>query len=80
MEFVNVEEEEELIDNIVVKKHVGPKAAPQLHSFLDGFRDLVHRRDVFFGYSQSEVEKLIGGVSLLDVCVFLFSISEKHTN
>ncbi|KAF4620745.1 hypothetical protein D9613_000495 [Agrocybe pediades] len=65
LEFVNHEEEEELIDAIAVQRYTS-KTVAQLHAFLDGFRDLIHRRDVFYGYDQSEVEKLVGGISLLD--------------
>ena len=41
-----------------------------MHAFLVGFRELLRKRhDVFKGYTQSELEKLIGGVSVIDLYV-----------
>jgi hypothetical protein len=41
-----------------------------MHAFLLGFRELLRKRhEMFKGYTQSELEKLIGGVSVIDLYV-----------
>jgi hypothetical protein len=46
--------------------------AGQLRAFMDGFWGLFDKKDIFdifFTYSQSELEKAIGGVSEIDLYV-----------
>ena len=43
--------------------------AGQLRAFMDGFWGLFDKKDVFFTYSQAELEKAIGGVSEIDLYV-----------
>ena len=49
----------------------GAEGAHQLRAFMDGFWGLFDKKDIFFTYSvvysQSELEKAIGGVSEIDL-------------
>ena len=41
-----------------------------MQAFLIGFRELLRKRhEMFKGYTRSELEKLIGGVSVIDLYV-----------
>jgi len=42
-------------------------AGRQLRAFMDGFWGLFDKKDIFLTYSQSELEKAIGGVSKMDL-------------
>lgn len=64
-EFVNDEDEAELLEAITFDL-CATDAALQLQAFMDGFWELIRRRDMFLGYTQSEFEKLIGGVSVMN--------------
>lgn len=44
-------------------------AGLQLRAFMDGFWGLFDKKDIFLTYSQSELEKVIGGVSEIDLYV-----------
>ncbi|KAF8904403.1 hypothetical protein CPB84DRAFT_1772952 [Gymnopilus junonius] len=68
-EFVNEEDEVELLEAITLNL-CAPDAILQLQAFMDGFWELIQKRDLFLGYSQSEFEKLVGGVALInrDAC------------
>ncbi|KIM45286.1 hypothetical protein M413DRAFT_441968 [Hebeloma cylindrosporum] len=65
--FVNLQDEEILFEEIAIERISGD-ARPQMHAFLVGFRELLRKRhEMFNGYTQSELEKLIGGVSVIDL-------------
>ena len=66
------EEEERLFEEISIEQVCG-EARLQMQAFLVGFRELLRKRhDMFQGYTQSELEKLIGGVSVIDLYVLIF--------
>jgi E3 ubiquitin-protein ligase NEDD4 len=62
--FDNQEDEDEVVAAISAYRASGGCAA-QLRSFMDGFWDLIGRKDTFKAYSQDEVRMFIGGVSEL---------------
>jgi E3 ubiquitin-protein ligase NEDD4 len=65
--FVKPEDEEKLFEEIAIERICGDTRL-QMQAFLVGFRELLRKRlDVFKGYTQSELEKLIGGVSVIDL-------------
>ena len=64
-EFIKDEDELELLDAIAFHS-CSSDSIVQLRTFMDGFWEVVRRRDIFVGYSQAEFEKLLGGVSRLD--------------
>jgi len=65
--FVKYEDEEKLFEEIAVERICGDTRL-QMQAFLVGFRELLRKRlDMFKGYTQSELEKLIGGVSVIDL-------------
>ncbi|KDR75140.1 hypothetical protein GALMADRAFT_249061 [Galerina marginata CBS 339.88] len=65
IQFANDGDEVALLDAITADQIAGD-ASSQLLSFMDGFRELIHRRDMFWGYTEADLEKVIGGVSVLD--------------
>ena len=67
--FVKAQDEEMLFEELAIERISGG-ARPQMHAFLLGFRELLRKRhEIFKGYTQSELEKLIGGVSVIDLYV-----------
>lgn len=60
--FESQEDEEEVVDAISAYRVSGGCAA-QLRSFMDGFWDLIRRKDTFKAYTQDEVRMFIGGIS-----------------
>lgn len=69
--FVNLEDQEKLFEEIAIEQ-ICRDARPQMQAFLVGFRELLRKRhDTFQGYTQSELEKLIGGVSVIDLYVLI---------
>ena len=60
--FESQEDEEEAVDAISAYRVSGGCAA-QLRSFMDGFWDLIGRKDTFKAYTQDEVRMFIGGIS-----------------
>jgi len=67
--FVKPEDEKKLFEEIAIEQICGDTRL-QMQAFLVGFRDLLRKpHDMFQGYTQSELEKLIGGVSVIDLYV-----------
>ena len=56
------EDRDEFIDAVTAHQVSGGHSL-QLRSFMDGFNDLVPRKDTFLAYTQAELQKVIGGLS-----------------
>ena len=61
-------DKEEFLEGFTAQRS-GLGGAGQLRAFMDGFWGLFDKKDIFFTYSQSELEKAIGGVSEIDLYV-----------
>lgn len=65
--FRDYSDKEEFLEASTAQQSGG--AGRQLRAFMDGFWGLLDKRDIFLTYSQSELEKAIGGVSEIDLYV-----------
>jgi hypothetical protein len=65
--FRDYNDKEEFLEAITAQRSGG--AGRQLRAFMDGFWGLLDKKDTFLTYSQSELEKAIGGVSDIDLYV-----------
>ncbi|KAF9478799.1 hypothetical protein BDN70DRAFT_921647 [Pholiota conissans] len=65
-DFAHKEDEDEFYEALAIHR-CSNGAGPQMRALVDGFFELLRRRDLFVGYTLSEIEKLIGGISVIDV-------------
>ena len=65
-DFAHKEDEDEFYEALAIHR-CSNGAGPQMRALVDGFLELLRRRDLFVGYTLSEIEKLIGGISEIDV-------------
>jgi len=65
--FRDYSDKEEFLEAVIAQRTGG--AGRQLRSFMNGFWGLFDKKDIFLTYSQSELEKVIGGVSEIDLFV-----------
>ena len=65
--FRDYRDKEEFLEGFTAQRSGG--AGRQLRAFMHGFWGLLDKKDIFFSYSQSELEKAIGGVSEIDLYV-----------
>lgn len=60
--FLSDEDRNEFVEASAAHKISGD-CSLQLRSFMDGFWELIRTKDVFYAYTQAEVQKFVGGVS-----------------
>ena len=72
-DFVHREDEDEFFEALAIHR-CSNGAGPQMRALVDGFFELLRKRDIFLGYTSSEIEKLIGGISVFDMYVIIFHI------
>ncbi|KAF5322156.1 hypothetical protein D9619_001454 [Psilocybe cf. subviscida] len=65
-QFSHAEDEEEFFDALAIHKGSGTTGL-QFSALIDGFRELMHKRDMFAGFTQAEIERIIGGVPIIDI-------------
>ncbi|KAF8973048.1 hypothetical protein BDZ97DRAFT_1779019 [Flammula alnicola] len=65
-EFLHLDDEEEFFEALAIHRCSGG-AGLQMRALVDGFRELLRKRDIFLGYTRPEIEKLIGGISVIDI-------------
>ena len=73
--FRDYSDKEEFLEIFTAQRNGG---AGQLRAFMDGFWGLFDKKDIFFTYSQLELEKAIGGVSEIDLYVPSSMYSDIH--
>jgi len=67
---MNDEDRNEFVEAVAAHRHSGGYSL-QLRSFMDGFWELIRRKDIFYAYTQPEVQKFVGGVSEVERFVIL---------
>lgn len=72
-DFAHREDEDEFFEALAIHR-CSNGAGPQMRTLVDGFFELLRKRDLFLGYTSSEIEKLIGGISVIDMYVFVSHI------
>ena len=75
--FRDYNDKEEFLEAFTAQRS-GLGGAGQLRAFMDGFWGLFDKKDLYFSYSQSELEKAIGGISEIDLCVPSLISSDIH--
>lgn len=65
-DFVHQEDEEEFFEALAIHR-CSNGAGAHMRALVDGFFELLRKRDLFLGYSLSEIEKLVGGISVIDM-------------
>jgi HECT-domain (ubiquitin-transferase) len=70
--FRDYRDKEEFLEAFTAQRSAG--AGRQLRAFMDGFWGLLEQKGIFFAYSQSELEKAIGGVSEIDLYVSIIDL------
>jgi len=65
-DFTHQEDEDEFFEALAIHR-CSNGAGPQMRALVDGFFELLRKRDLFLGYTPSEIEKLIGGISVIDI-------------
>lgn len=73
--FQKYNDKEEFLEAYTAQRSGG---VGQLRAFMDGFWGLFDQKNIFFAYSQSELEKAIGGVSEIDLYVPSSILSDIH--
>jgi hypothetical protein len=68
------EDRNEFVEAVAAHQHSGGYSL-ELRSFMDGFWELIRRKDIFYAYTQSEVQKFVGGVSEVErfVIIYIFN-------
>lgn len=65
-DFLHKDDEDEFYEALAIHR-CSNGAGPQMRALVDGFFEILRRRDLFLGYTLSEIQKLVGGISVIDM-------------
>ncbi len=74
--FMSDEDRNEFVEAVAAHQNSGGHSL-QLRSFMDGFWELIRRKDIFYAYTQSDIQKFVGGVSEVERFVIYIYISNS---
>ncbi|KAF9529254.1 hypothetical protein CPB83DRAFT_812581 [Crepidotus variabilis] len=75
--FMDTSDQNEFVEAVTVHRAAAGQEF-QLRAFMDGFWELIRKRDTFWAYSKAEVKKFVGGYSEVDIREFRNNTSSEE--